>query len=74
MPLTFDNNVYVALLAEIQPKVISDEGENEKYLEVVEKLIDAKTRTPEENAILKLLVTLIEDFEEEAYQFPALKV
>lgn len=68
MTLTFDKSLYGALLTEIQPQVITSEEENEKYLAIVEKLIAIKDRTPEQNAILKLLVALIEDFEEEHYQ------
>ena len=68
MTLTFDKNIYVSLLAEVQPKVITTEEENEKYLEVVEKLMACKNRTPEQNALLQLLVALIEDFEDEHYQ------
>ncbi len=68
MTLTFDKNIYGSLLAEVQPKVITTEEENEKYLEVVEKLMACKNRTPEQNALLELLVALIEDFEDENYQ------
>lgn len=68
MTLTFDKDVYGKLLAEVQPKVITSEEENERYLEIVEKLMACKTRTLEQNALLKLLVTLIEDFEEQHYQ------
>ncbi len=63
MTLTFDKNVYGSLLAEFQPKVIASEEENSRALEAVEKLMACKNRTPEEQALLKLLVTLIEDFE-----------
>ena len=53
---------------EVQPKVITSEKENERYLEIVEKLMGCKNRTLEQNALLKLLVTFIEDFEEQHYQ------
>ncbi|AFZ11929.1 putative transcription regulator with HTH domain [Crinalium epipsammum PCC 9333] len=68
MTLTFDKDVYGKLLADVQPKVIASEEENERYLEIVEKLMACKNRTLEQNALLKLLVTLIEDFEEQHYQ------
>lgn len=68
MTLTFDKNTYGLLLAEFQPKVITTEEENERYLEAVEKLMACKNRTPEQDALLKLLVTLIENFEDEHYQ------
>ncbi len=68
MTITFDKDVYGKLLADVQPKVITSEEENERYLEIVEKLMACKNRTLEQNALLKLLVTLIEDFEEQHYQ------
>lgn len=68
MTLTFDKNTYSLLLAEFQPKVITSEEENERYLEAVEKLMACKNRTPEQNALLELLVSLIENFEDKHYQ------
>ncbi|MBV9388213.1 MAG: hypothetical protein JOZ78_17470 [Chroococcidiopsidaceae cyanobacterium CP_BM_ER_R8_30] len=71
MTLTFDKNVYGSLLVEFQPKVISTEEENERALQVVEKLMAIKNRTLEQNTLLELLVTLIEKFEDEHYQLNA---
>lgn len=68
MTLTIDKNVYGALLAQVQPQLITNEEENEKALEIVEKLMASKSRTPEENQLLHLLVALIEKFEDEHYQ------
>ncbi|MGL5922399.1 helix-turn-helix domain-containing protein [Chroococcidiopsis sp.] len=68
MTLTFDKNVYGSLLVEIQPKVVETEEENEKYLEIIEKLMAEKNRTPEQDALLDLLVILVEKFEDEHYQ------
>ena len=68
MTLTIDKNVYGSLLAEFQPKVITTEEENEKYLEIVEQLMACKNRIPEQDALLDLLVILIEKFEQEHYQ------
>jgi HTH-type transcriptional regulator / antitoxin HigA len=67
MILSFDRNVYGNLLAEVQPKVITSEEENERYLAIVERLMAGKNRTPEQKALLQLLVTLIEDFEDKHY-------
>lgn len=67
MTLTFNKNTYGLLLA-LQPKVITTEKENERYFEAVEKLMACKNRTPEQNTLLELLVSLIEDFEDEHYQ------
>lgn len=69
MTLTFDKNVYSSLLAEFQPKVITSEEENERALAVVEKIMPLRENiTPEQDALLELLVTLIEKFEDEHYQ------
>lgn len=71
MTLTFDKNAYGSLLAEVQPKIIMSEEENERALEAVEKLMACKNRTLEQNALLELLVILIEKFEDEHYQLNA---
>lgn len=71
MTNTIDRDAYAAILAEYQPKVITTEEENERALEVVEKLMMVKNRTPEQSALLKLLVILIEKFEDEHYQLNA---
>ncbi len=54
--------------AEVQPQFITSAEENERYLEIVEQLMACKNRTPEQNDLLKLLVVLIEEFEDERYQ------
>lgn len=64
---TIDKNIYASLLAEFQPKVITSEEENERTLEAVEKLMACKNRTSEQDALLDLLVILIEKFEEKHY-------
>lgn len=68
---TIDKDAYTALLAEYQPKVIITEEENERALEIVEKWMAVKNRTPEQSALLKLLVILIEKFEDEHYKLNA---
>jgi HTH-type transcriptional regulator/antitoxin HigA len=66
---TLDKRIYGNLLASFQPKVIETEEENELYLAEVEKLIALDEKiTPEQEQLLKLLITLIEHFEEEHYQ------
>lgn len=67
MTLTFDQNAYSQLLAEIAPQVIETETEYERLLKVAERLTFNKNRTPEERVLYKLLVKLIEDYEEENY-------
>ena len=60
---------YAALLAEALPKSIETEEENERALEIVNRLMTKgeKMLSPEEHWLLKMLVRLIEDFEETAY-------
>ena len=64
---TFDEEKYINLFKElkISPKVIETETENEKCLAVVEALMfKGQNRTIEETALLRVLVLLIEEFEE----------
>ena len=67
MILTFDRATYSKLLAEIAPRAIETEEEYDRLLAVVERLTFAKNLTPEERALYKLLVTLIEVYETENY-------
>lgn len=67
MTAYFDTNTYSKLLVEFLPKVITTEEEYDRTLETVEKLMACKNRTPEQTAILQLLVTLIEEFENNNY-------
>ncbi|HLP87336.1 MAG TPA: transcriptional regulator [Nostocaceae cyanobacterium] len=68
MTLTFNSEAYSQLLSQYQPRIIKTEAENERFLAVVESLLARKSLTPEEEAVLELLVKLIEDFESEHYQ------
>ena len=70
MTLTFNSESYGALLAKYQPKVITTEEENEQALAVAQELEHRSERTPEEDALLELLITLIEKFEDEYYPIP----
>ena len=67
MILTFDGATYSNLLAEIAPRAIETEEEYDRLLAVAERLTFAKNLTPEERALYKLLVTLIEVYETENY-------
>jgi HTH-type transcriptional regulator/antitoxin HigA len=60
---------YAELLATVLPKPIETEAENERALEVVNHLMTKgeKKLTAEERWLLRLLVRLIEDFEEKTY-------
>lgn len=70
--LTLDEEKYIDLLKalKIAPKVIETEAENEKCLAIVEALMfKGQSRTVEETALLRLMVMLIEEFEEKYYSF-----
>jgi HTH-type transcriptional regulator/antitoxin HigA len=60
---------YGRLLAKAVPTVIRNEEENERILGIVESLMakGEDNMSPEEDALLELLVDLIHDFETKAY-------
>ncbi|MGF1676267.1 MAG: type II toxin-antitoxin system HigA family antitoxin [Rivularia sp. (in: cyanobacteria)] len=70
MTRTFNPESYGKLLAEYQPKTITTEEENEQALKLAQSLEHRPHRTPEEDVLLELLVTLIEKFEETHYLIP----
>jgi HTH-type transcriptional regulator / antitoxin HigA len=67
MTLTFNHVAYRDLIAEYSPKVIETEDEYDRALVMAERLTFAKARTPEEVALYKLLVMLIEVYEAQYY-------
>jgi HTH-type transcriptional regulator / antitoxin HigA len=67
MTLTFNPDKYKELLTAYLPKLIKSEAENEQALGIVEDLMN-RERTPEEDELYQLLITLIEKFEQEYYQ------
>lgn len=70
MTLTLNPESYGRLLAQYQPKVITTEEENDAAIALAEELDHRSKRTPEEDALLDLLATLIEKFEQEHYPIP----
>ncbi|MGH2414413.1 MAG: helix-turn-helix domain-containing protein [Microcystaceae cyanobacterium] len=70
MTLTFNPESYAALLVKYQPKAIATEEEHETALALAQELEHRPNRTPEEEALLELLVILIEKFESEHYPIP----
>ncbi|MEH2106151.1 helix-turn-helix domain-containing protein [Nostoc sp.] len=70
MTRTFNPESYGNLLAEYQPKIITTEEENEQAIALAQNLEHRPNRTPEEEMLLELLVTLIEKFEETYYPIP----
>lgn len=70
MTHTFNRETYGKLLAEYQPKKITTDEENEQAIALALILEHRPNRTPEEEILLELLVTLIEKFEESHYPIP----
>ena len=70
MPLTFNVDIYSQLLAEYRPKVIASERENEAAIALAQKLEHLPNQTSEQEALLDLLVMLIEKYEDTAYPIP----
>jgi HTH-type transcriptional regulator/antitoxin HigA len=70
MTLIINSESYTLLLAKYQPKVIETEEENDRVISLAEELEHKADRTKEEDAILELLITLIEKFENEQYLIP----
>jgi HTH-type transcriptional regulator / antitoxin HigA len=66
---TINRNIYGDLLAQHQPKAIETEAENDAAIMLAESL-EHRQRTPEEDALLDLLIILIEKFEEASYPVP----
>ena len=64
------NPVYAKLLAQIPPKVIRSEAENEHYVNALYALEQKRSLTREEKELADLLTLLIEDFEAKRYQLP----
>jgi HTH-type transcriptional regulator/antitoxin HigA len=69
MTYTINRSVYGDLLAQYQPKAIETEAENEAAIILAESL-EHRQCTPEEDALLELLIILIEKFEETSYPLP----
>lgn len=68
-----DTRRYGRLLARALPTVIKSEDANNRMLAIIEDLM-AKGEgnlTPEEDALLELLVDLVHDFEEKYYPLPS---
>jgi HTH-type transcriptional regulator/antitoxin HigA len=64
-----DPSRYKKLLTQAMPVAIESEEENKRMLSIVEKLMDKDENiSPEEEMLVRLLSTLIQDFEEKFYQ------
>lgn len=69
MTLTINPKSYGKLLTKYLPKVIANEAENKRALDIAETLSNKRDLTPEEEQLLDLLVILIENFETKQYSF-----
>lgn len=69
MTFTINPETYGKLLTQYLPKVITNEAENKRALDIAETLSNKPDLTPEEEQLLDLLVTLIENFESKQYAF-----
>jgi HTH-type transcriptional regulator / antitoxin HigA len=70
MTRTFNPESYGQLLAKYQPKTITTEEENDQALVLAQDLEHRSNRTPEEETLLELLVTLIESLKKLITQSP----
>ena len=69
MTLTINSETYGKLLTKYLPKVITNQAENQRALDIAETLSNKHDLIPEEEQLLDLLITLIEKFETEQYTF-----
>ena len=69
--LVIDDKKYARVLAKVLPRVIATDGEHERTLGEIEKLMDkGEHRISEEDAALDLMVRLVKDYEEEHHPLP----
>jgi HTH-type transcriptional regulator/antitoxin HigA len=69
--LAIDPKRYARLLSKTLPRVIDSDTEYERVLQEIERLMDKSTsRTPEEDALLRLMVSLVETYEQQHYALP----
>jgi len=62
--ITLDRTMYGNLLAEYQPKIITNEDDYKSALESIELLMHREELTPEAISLLKLISTLVEAYED----------
>ena len=69
----FNSRIYGQLLLEALPRPIRTEAENERALAVVDRLMSKgeDALTPEEDALLELLFTLVEKYEAGRFELNA---
>ena len=62
---------YGELLSSTQPEVIQSEAENERSIQLLERLVSLPTLTPAQEKLVKLLTVLIKEFESRSYPLEA---
>lgn len=68
--LLIDQKHYADLLGQTLPCVIKTEEENERFLSIIEALLEqGAARTPAESQLLELITLLVEKFEQDHYSF-----
>jgi HTH-type transcriptional regulator/antitoxin HigA len=71
MSTMIDPQIYGELIREAKPRVITSEQDNEAALDMISAFIaKGDNLSPEERALLDLLVVLVERFEAQAYPVP----
>jgi HTH-type transcriptional regulator/antitoxin HigA len=71
MTTSIDPQLYGELVREAKPRLIATEEENEATLETISALMEkGDDLSPEERALLDLMVVLVERFEAEHYPVP----
>jgi HTH-type transcriptional regulator/antitoxin HigA len=70
MILTINPKTYRSLLVDAMPKVIETEADYQHALQEFEKLHVNRNRNPEELALYRLLVLIIETYQEKHFPFP----
>jgi HTH-type transcriptional regulator / antitoxin HigA len=70
MTLTINPKTYRSLLVDAMPKVIETEADYQHALQEFEKLHVNRNRNTEELALYRLLVLIIETYEEKHFPFP----
>lgn len=68
MTLTINKDIYSQLLVKFQPKVIENEAEYQQYSDILIELMMNPNRSSEETEILKLIASLIKEFDEKQEQ------
>jgi HTH-type transcriptional regulator/antitoxin HigA len=72
LTVDLDQKHYGQLLAATRPTIIKSEAENNRLLSCIEVLMQKgeNNLSPEEDALLELLVSLVHDFEQRQYPIP----